>query len=246
MRSDEEILMTIKTYLSAMYKSKKRLDGIVYITPITDTRMSGSAVRNLDMVSVFVGDKALSEVVLVTSKWDLVVDLSVAEDREKALREKLWKPFIDKGSRVCRLDLRRLMALHVLDVLLPRVEVQGKVVLQIQHELIDDTKTLDETEAGRQLSKEILKMQEAFRRKLDEMMSELNDAITARDADMQKDLREEQARLKRTISQAEYASLIHQMDQVGTELETKEIEGLVRIEKLISEIEAGLAQVLQN
>ena len=136
-RSDAEILMTIATYLSAMYKSKKRLDGIVYISPITDTRMSGSAVGNLDRLSMLVGDEALSEVVLVTSKWDLVADSSVAEDREKALRERLWKSPILKGSRVCRLDPRRLMALHILDVLLPGVEAQGKV-LQIQRKLVDD------------------------------------------------------------------------------------------------------------
>ena len=201
-RSDAEFLMTIAAYFSAMYISKKRLDGIVYMFPITNTKVSKSAVRNLDMFSKLVGDEALSEVVLVTSMWDLMADTSVAKDREKALREGLWKPLVDKGSRVCRLGPRRLDALHVLDVLLPGVDAQEKV-LQIQRELVDDMKTLDQTEAGQQLSKGILRMQRPLRERLDKLNSEFDDAIAARDADMEKHLREEQARFERELSQAE-------------------------------------------
>lgn len=203
--SDAEVLMTIATYFSAMYQSERRLDGIVYISPITDTRISRTAIRNLDIFSKLVGDEALSKVVLVTSKWDAMVDPSVAEDNEKALRERFWKPLIDKGSKVCRLDLRRLMALHVLDVLLPGVEAQEKV-LQIQREIVDDMKTLDQTEAGRQLSKAILKMEEDSRHKLDNLKSELDDAIAARNADREKYLREQQAQFERRVSRAENES----------------------------------------
>ena len=257
-RSDAEVLMTIATYFSAMYQSKRRLDGIVYISPITVTRMSGSAVRNLDIFSKLVGDEALSEVVLVTSKWDAMVDSSVAEDREKALRERFWKPLIDKGSRVCRLDPRRLVALHVLDVLLPRVEAQEKV-LQIQRELVDDMKTLDQTEAGRQLSKEILKMQEAFRRQLDETESELNNAIAARDADMEKILREELALFEQKFSQAENERMALQVDferllreeedmnaSLIRQIDTERREIAVLTNGLQTEVEALRAQLQQN
>ena len=260
--SDAELLMTIATYFSAMYKSKKGLDGIVYISSILDTRMSGSAVRNLDMLSKLVGDEALSEVVLVTSMWDLA-DSSAAESREKGLRERFWKHLIEKGSKVFRVDHRRLMALPVLDVLL--LQAQRKA-LQIQRELVDDMRKWVETEAGRQLSKETQELQEDFRRDLEKLKSERDDTIAARDTDMQKYLREEQARLERILSQAEnekeallvdferlvrekedeYASMSHQLASLSHQLETRRIEGLVRIEKLDSELEADPAQVQQN
>lgn len=170
-RSDGEVLLMIATYFSAMYNSKIRLDGIVYKFPITSRRMSGSAIKELKIFSKLVGDEALSEVVLVTSMWDLE-DSSEAEGREKELRERFWKHLIEKGSKVCRVDHRRLMALPVLDVLLRGAEAQGKV-LQIQRELVDDMKTLDETEVGRQLSKEIQELQKSFRRNLEELKASL-------------------------------------------------------------------------
>ena len=142
-RSDGEVLMMIATYLLAMYNSKIRLDGIVYMFPIISHRMSGSAVKDLNIFSKLVGDEALSEVVLVTSMWDLV-DSSLAESREKELRERFWKHLIANGSKVCRVDHRRLMALPVLDVLLRGAQAPGKV-LQIQRGLVDDMKTLGET-----------------------------------------------------------------------------------------------------
>ena len=247
-RSDEEVLMMIATYFSAMYNSKIRLDGIVYMFPIISLRMSGSAIKDLNLFSKLVGDEALSEVVLVTSMWDLA-DSSAAEGREKELRERFWNHFIEKGSKVCRVDHRRLMAFPVLDVLLGGAEAQGKV-LQIQRELVDDMKTLDQTEAGRQLSKEILKMQEAFRRELDEMKSALNDAITARDADMEKILREEQAQCERNLSQAEDQRISLRVDFERLLLEKEDmITSLIRqidTEGLTPPLEALHAQAQQN
>lgn len=257
-RSDTEVLIMIATYFSAMYKSRKRLDGIVYISPITETRMSGTAIRNLDIFSKLVGDDALSEVVLVTSKWDSVINSSVAEDREKALREKFWKTLIAKGSKVCRLDSRRLMALHVVDVLLPGVKAQGKV-LQIQRELVDDMKTLDETEVGRQLSKETRELQEGFRRDLEKLKSELDNAIAARDVDMEKYLRERQAQFERKVSQAENESRVLHFDferlvrekeyeraHLIRQIDTERNEIAVLTKELHTEVEVLRAQLQQN
>ncbi len=257
-RSDAEVLMMIASYFSKLYKIDVKMDGIVYISPITHTRMSGSAVMNLNMFSKLVGDEASSEVVLVTSMWNLVDDLHEAEDREKELRERFWKPLIDKGSKVCRLDHRRLAALQVLDVLLRNGETQGKV-LQIQRELVDDMKILDGTEAVRHLSEKYRKLQEDFLRKLDDMKSELNDAIAARDANMEQYLRTEQAHFERRLSQAEdkrkalrvdFERLVREKVDMNLslirQLEMERREKAVLTEKLFSEPEALRAQVQQN
>ena len=255
--SGGEFLMMIAAYLSAMYISKISLDGIVYMFPINRTRMSSYEIKNLNQLSKLVGDEALSEVVLVTSMWDLA-NSSVAEVREKEIRDLLWKPLIEKGSKVCRLDHRRFMALPVLDVLLRGAGAQRKV-LQIQRELVDDMKKLSETEAGRQLSKDIQKLLEGFLHNLDELKSELNDVIAAEDANMEQFLRGEQARFEQKLSQAQNerialrvgferllrekedknASLIRQIDT-----ERKEIAVLTK--ELQTEVEAHRAQLQQH
>ena len=201
-RSDTDILIMIASYLSEMYESDLKLDRIVYMFPITYRRMYASLVKNLFIFSKLVGEEALSKVVFATSMWDAVDDWSMAEEREKELLKRYWKPFMDKGSKVCRLDHRRLTALHVLDILLEGAEAEG-TVLQIQRELVVDMKTLDQTEAGQQLSKEIQKLQEGVRRNLDEMKRELNDAIAAKDANMEQQLRMGQAQFEQKLSQAE-------------------------------------------
>ena len=256
-RSDGEVLMMIATYFSAMYNSNIRLNGIVYMFPIISGRMSGSAIKDLQLFSRLVGDEALSEVVLVTSMWDLA-DSSVAEAREKELRERFWKHLIEKGSKICRVDHRRLMALPVLDVLLQGAEAQGKV-LQIQRELVDDMKTLDETEAGRQLSKETQELQEDFRRNLEKLKSELDDAIAAGDVDMEKYLREEQARFERQVSQADNESRALQVDfkrlvrekeyeraPLIRQIDTERREIAVLTRELQTEVEALRVQLQQN
>lgn len=256
--SASEHLIMIASYFSEMYDSDRKIDGIVYMTPITIARMYEFAVMNLNIFSKLVGDEALSKVVLVTSMWDEVDDRSMAEKMEKHLRERYWKPLMDKGSKFFRLDYQRLPALHVLDVLLQGAEAEG-TVLQIQRELVVDMKTLDQTEAGRQLSKEIQKLEEKFRRILDDTKRELNDAIAARDANMEQHLRMEQALFERKLSQAEdgrkalrvdFQRMVREKEDINAslirQLDIERMEKAVLIEKLIPELEDLRAQVQQN
>ena len=256
-RSDGEVLMMIATYLLAMYNSKIRLDGIVYMFPITSNRMTGSAVKDLNLFSKMVGDEALSEVVLVTSMWDLV-DSNLAEIREKELSKRFWKHLIANGSKVCRVDHQRFMALPVLDVLLRGDQAPGKV-LQIQRELVDDMKTLGETQAGQQFLKETRELQDQFRRNLEQLKGELDDAIAARDVDMEKNLREEQARFERRISQAENESralqvgferLVREKEYerapLISQIDTERREIAFSTRELQIEVEALRAQLQQN
>ena len=250
-RSETEVLTRIASYFSKLYNANVKVDGIVYTFPITRSKIGSSEVRYLDTFFKLVGDEASSELVLVTSMWDLVGDWDIAEDREKGLRERFWKPLIDKGSKVCRLDHRRLAALQVLDVLLRRGETHGKV-LQIQRELVDEKKTLDETEAGLQLSKEIRELQRACSKALDDMKSELNDAIAARDANMEQYLRRAQPQFERKLLQLEDERKALRVDferlMRGKEgITVSQIRQLeVERRKHISELKVLRAQVQQN
>ena len=257
-RSDKDILVMIASYLSHLYKSDIKLDGILYMFPITNPRLLNSTVKNLNIFSKLVGDGALSKVVLVTSMWDLMDVPSLDHEREKEILERFWKPLMEKGSQVCRLGYGREPELHVLDVLLQGAEAEG-TVLQIQRELVVDKKTLDQTEAGQQLSKEIQELQEYFRSNLDDVKRELNDAIAARDADSEQQLRMAQAEWERKLSQAEdegkalrvdFERMVQEKEDLNAslirQLDIERREKAVLIEKLIPELEDLRAQVQQN
>ena len=165
--ADTDPLMLIASYFAATYEFHIELNGIIYIS---SHWMFDISANNVNLFFKLIGDEASSKVVLATSGRHIIVpsglgktttgrrtwipDRIEEEARENHLHEGFCRPFIEKGSKVCRLDGGREAAFHVLDVLLPGGETEGQV-LQIQRELVDDMITLDETEAGHQLLKEI-------------------------------------------------------------------------------------------
>ena len=163
---DTDRLILIASYFAATYKFHIELNGIIYIPP---ERIFEVATNNVNLFFKMIGDEASSKVVLATSGWTIIGESGLdktatgrspwipdrveVEARENHLRERVCRPFIEKGSKVCRLDGGREAAFHVLDVLLPGGGTERQV-LQIQRELVDDMTTLDETEAGHQVLKE--------------------------------------------------------------------------------------------
>ena len=166
--SDTDPLVLIASYFAATYKFHIELNGIIYIST---EWMFDVATNNVNLFFKIIGDEASSKVVLATSEWNMI-GASRSDNnlhphrveggsRDPYLRERFCRPFMEKGSKVCRLDGNKEAAFHILDVLLPGGEREGQV-LQIQRELVDDMISLDETEAGHQLLKEIReKSQEA-------------------------------------------------------------------------------------
>ena len=86
-RTDVEVLEEIIDWLSETYKSKKLLTGIVYVHPITATRMRGSSVRSLEVFSQLVGIDSFHNILLVTTMWDLLSDQAVGLSREELERK---------------------------------------------------------------------------------------------------------------------------------------------------------------
>jgi hypothetical protein len=86
-RSDAKVLREIAAWLTHSYSHKNDkilLNGIIYLHRISDSRMKGSAKKNLLMFEKLCGEDALKKVILVTTMWDKV-PLDEAEAREKQL-----------------------------------------------------------------------------------------------------------------------------------------------------------------
>jgi len=116
--------------------------------------MGGLSQRNFKMFKEMCGIEAAKNVVIVTSMWD-EVRADLGEAREKELKSLFFKPILDQGAQLLRNDNTQ----------------------QIQQEIVDEHKHLDQTGAGAELLKELNKQQELYRKEIKALKEEMNDII---------------------------------------------------------------------
>jgi hypothetical protein len=158
------------------YSKQVKLSGIIYLHRITSNQMAGSPYKNLLTFGELCGDTAMTQVRLVTTMWG-EVETEVGEGRERELREKYWKRFIEKGSETDRLqDTKREEAWRVVDRLIRDSKKRRAVLLQ--QELVDLEKRLNETSAGKTLyssHQKLLADQKESLKSLLDQVEKLND-----------------------------------------------------------------------
>ena len=208
-RTDTEILSEIAIFLDETYKTKQLLSGIIYLTPIIATRMTGSSVRNLKIFEELVGPNAFQNICLVTTMWDRLANRSEGEAREEDLCQNFWGHFIHKGASIARSFGDRNSALSIVR----RVTFgQGDdttliAPLQLQQEMVDQGKSLEETSAGQILAQELQAMETRHREEMQYLQTELREEIEQLRKDQRKQLEREiaseRARLEAKIEQLE-------------------------------------------
>jgi hypothetical protein len=152
---DEVVVGRLLKWLEDTYRRGERLNGIVYLHSINETRMKGSARQSLDMFQQLCGSSCYKNIVLATTFWDKVTEATGAQ-REKELREndQFWGLLVKEGSRVVRLS-RDQATVHQI------IKIAGdheEMVLKAQQEIVNEKKKRGETAAA-------LRVQEAKRLK---------------------------------------------------------------------------------
>lgn len=144
-RSSTDILQEISKVFCAqsVLSDNLKLKGILYLHGIDNSRMEGSHLEALTTLEKIVGDVAFPNVVLVTTKWENI-PISTGMKRESDLREIFWKRMIEKGSSMARFDGDGPSAQGIVSQLLKK----PRVSTALQHELLNENKTLLETSAG--------------------------------------------------------------------------------------------------
>ena len=185
-------------YGSTRYKNKIKLAGIVYLHRISDNRMAGTPLKNLNMFANLCGDDAVRNVILTTTMWSRV-KAEVGSQREKQLLEKYWKPMLDLGSGMHRFLGTHESAWSIIDVFLKKDQND---TLLLQEEMVDLEKRLSETHAGKTLYSELQKL---LADQKDIVRSLQEDAEHQQNEDLARELREEyeriQDQLRRTFDQ---------------------------------------------
>lgn len=181
-RPDAEILKEIAFVFAAIYKAGATLAGIIFPHRITDPRMSGGAIKNLEIFKRLCGDggEAYPSVVLTTNMWPGLdaghAGYVAAERREGELRgTRYWGPILDGGASLARHDGSEVSARRIVDSIIDRSAGRG-IVLQIQRELVDQGMTLDATAAGPYLQGEIRAAEEEFAAELRELQEAMDEA----------------------------------------------------------------------
>ena len=138
-----------------------KLGGIIYLHDISHPRMLGSDRQNLEVFQDLCGSEALSSVVIgITKSSEISKELS--EKRRKELFSEYWKGTIDAGPTVCELGNDTLSARDLITNLLGNAQPTIVKALDIQGEIVDFSKLVPETNAGKRLkptSEEVLELQ---------------------------------------------------------------------------------------
>ncbi|KAH6855718.1 P-loop containing nucleoside triphosphate hydrolase protein [Chaetomium sp. MPI-CAGE-AT-0009] len=174
--SDLEVLRILASWLGMAYENKIRLNGIIYLHRITDVRMQGSGGRNLKIFQAMCGLEALSNVTLATTRWEEIAeDLGTRRERELEETPDYWGWMKQNGSRIERHYDNRDSALRLIDIYL---DFPRRVSLEIQEELVVRKQQLEQTSAGREVAKDLLRQRNAALGKLataEKLMPETHD-----------------------------------------------------------------------
>ena len=219
-----------KQWLGEAYNKDIKLSGIIYLHKITDNKMTGSAQNNLFMFKKLCGPDCFRKVCLVTTMWENVDD-STGDMREKELieTEDFWGYMKQHGSEVRRHATNtRESAMSILETL---IEEKSDIVLDIQKELRDGVR-LDNTGAGRELTKAINEIREKYEKELAELKKDKQEADAESAKQIEKCEKEyaqklEQIAQERKSLEVDMARLLEQKAQDRKSMEV-EMERLVK------------------
>jgi epoxyqueuosine reductase QueG len=148
--------------------------------------------RNLMMFKKLCGKQSLNSVVLATTMWGNV-GAEEGRKREEQLKgtDSFWGEMVKAGSVVRRHDQGARSAQAIVKEL---VQMRRNMVLDIQKEMVDNNKTLDETAAGISLEGDLKRQAARHMKELEEVKMELKEARAKRntkEAEELKNLKEE-------------------------------------------------------
>lgn len=182
--SDQEILRSISDWLTDSYRKGVRVSAILYIHRISNTRMQGSSVNNFRIFRALCGDDFGSRVRLCTTFWDLYEHTpEVPLQRMKELEDDdFWGEMCRRGSSICRVpdsqaELRAMIA---------TVARPDPIALKIQHEVVDEGKSMQESSFVLQMQLE--KQRQEHQQNMDIAKSAFEEQLRAREKKMAEDL----------------------------------------------------------
>lgn len=185
--------------MTKTYASGKMLNGLVYLHPISSTRIEGSALVNLRLFRKLCGADCFKHVYLCSTFWD-VTEEATGINREKELCEspELWGQMKRAGAQTFRIhDYAQSKTI------LMEIAKSPTIALEIQKEIVDNKVPLASTAAGKLVGEELAKLEAKHKARIERERKAAAEKLAAREAEL-----EEQRRKQEEISVAQ-AKLAH-------------------------------------
>ncbi|KAJ8131809.1 hypothetical protein O1611_g1810 [Lasiodiplodia mahajangana] len=197
-RSDTDVLKDIATWLTESYEENIRLSGMLYMHRITDTRMGGSAKKNLFMFKKLCGPNAMDNILLVTTMWENV-DPAAGNKREEELIETtdFWGVMLQQGASIERHQNNHDSAMR----LLAHFVNKKTITMAIQSEMVNDNKMLHETTAGQELDSVLEEQRVRFQKELEDTKEMFRQAQEQHDQESAEQLREHREKMIEKLEQ---------------------------------------------
>lgn len=199
--SDTDVLTAVTQCFHETCSEDIKLSGIIYFHRISDPKMTGNALKNLEMFNKVCGEESLECVVLATTMWDMVSEeKGNAREEELVSEPTFWGGLKGLGSMVERVSGDKgTKARHnsATDSVQKIVLKKQKIVLDIQKEMVDEHKPLHETSAGQGLDKGL---QEA-RLEHEKELKSVQDSMRKADAKTKRMLEDHESHYKNKLTQ---------------------------------------------
>ncbi|CAI7627158.1 unnamed protein product [Penicillium glandicola] len=266
-RSDIDTLSVLATYLGASYANGVRIHGILMLHPISDNRMSGSTMRNLDMMRAMCGFTSYSNLAIATTMWSEKSPLCDQRESQLISDERFFGGFISRGAATFRHNEKgRLGSLEeitsarrIVTHLILQSQKYPPEVLQLQREIVNQRKVIGETKAGIVLAGDLHKARQAYERELKKLREAIKTEIAQKNMEHAVEMQELKADLEDQMRKAEQDKRalkksmrdLHKDEERAWEkrlkvLEEKFLEELEAKEEELHSMEESLAEVRKD
>lgn len=227
-RSDADVLSTIVSAIIATGMARK-IAGIIYLHPITDVRMTGSAQRYITLLKALCGESAYPYVTLATTMWDHVSQRDgTLVQRESQLKREWWADFHAGGGKALRHHGSRESARKIVDHVVATWARRGPFELRVFTEMVRENIPLDKTAAGREVDKGLERLRQECKMREAALEEGYNTALRERADQHAIEMRQQRKELEAERAQAkqERAKLRVDLDRL-LQAKDDEYQGLV-------------------
>ena len=174
--------------------------------------MSGSSLRNLQILQKLCGESAYPHIALTTTMWDALQDSEKGASNQDELlsRVEWWGDMVRHQSYVARHDGQVATAQEIIQHLISSRDPD--LVLAIQTEMVLQKKSLEDTSAGIEASRLIREVQDKKRSELGTVQEDIQVARRARNDSAVKLLQSQESELRRELEKAKQAQQALKID----------------------------------
>ncbi|KAI0809900.1 hypothetical protein GGR55DRAFT_144753 [Xylaria sp. FL0064] len=218
-KSDSDILKDIANWMASSYKEKNQLlSGILLLHRVSDTRMTGGSLRNLQMFQKLCGRDCFQVLTLATTFWSDPPDKKqLAAEHE--LCSNYWSDMLNNGATYIRHEGGPNSARRVLDHMISR---RRKFKTDIQVEMVEKGLRLDQTSAGQQLSQDLIQARLKYEKDLHDIKVQHEHALRLNDQEAAKQLSQMKDSLSSEIDEAKAARTKLETTVARLQVEKKE------------------------